>query len=295
MSYEKPPVAVITGASSGIGKEAAKALASSGWRVIGIGRDAERCAQALAELTALAPAVPPSMIVANLSLMSETDRAAREIASQTDAIDVLVNNAGGIAATRKLNSEGLEDNFASNHLGHFLLVNRLLPLLRSAVSSSAIGFTRIINTSSSAHLQPEGFDWEDLQMMDNWVAGPAYCNAKLANVVFAKTLARRLEGDGIVTYSMHPGTVATNFASYGNEQTQAYLRSLAHITVSATEGADTLIWLATERETGIKSGSYVSERAIEHCNPVANDVSVGDRLWEESVLLIRSAGATVDG
>jgi NAD(P)-dependent dehydrogenase (short-subunit alcohol dehydrogenase family) len=130
MAADIQRVAVVTGASSGIGKETAKALASQGWRVIAIGRDPERTAAAEQEIRAASSGARVDVIRANLSLMADAARAARDITALTNRIDVLVNNAGCMAKGKVITSEGYEENFAGNHLGPFLLTTRLLPLLR---------------------------------------------------------------------------------------------------------------------------------------------------------------------
>jgi NAD(P)-dependent dehydrogenase (short-subunit alcohol dehydrogenase family) len=199
-------VAVVTGASSGLGKEAAKALAAQGWHVIAHGRDAGRSAAAEAEIRAASTTGKVDMIRADLSRMAEVERMAEAIATITDRVDVLINNAGGMARAKAVTPEGLEENFAGNHLGPFLLTNRLLPLIRSAAAAAPRGSVRIVNTSSDGSEMIPGLVWDDLQLMDRFVAGHAYCQAKLANVMHARGLAARLAGDGVVVHVLHPGT-----------------------------------------------------------------------------------------
>ncbi len=151
MGAHRQRIAVVTGASSGIGKVTAMALAAQGWHVIATGRDAARMAAAEAEIRAASVGGGVDMIRCDLSLMAEAERLARQIAGLTDRVDVLVNNAGGITDRLVMTSEGLEANFAGNHLGPFLLTNRLLPLLRAAASDAPAGSVRIIQTSSEAH------------------------------------------------------------------------------------------------------------------------------------------------
>src|SRR5260370_710155 len=258
MAADTRRVAVVTGASSGIGKETAKALAAQGWRVIAIGRDPGRSAAAEKEIRTASSGGKVDMIHADLALMAEAARAARDIATCTDRIDVLVNNAGGMAKRKVMTSEGYEENFAGNHLGPFLLTTRLLPLLRRAAAAAPRGSVRIINTSSDASEMVKGLPWDDLQMRDNYSPGAAYCHAKLANVLFARGLAKRLAGDGIVAHAVHPGTVDSNFITHAEERTQAYIRTLAPLTPA--QGADTLIWLATAGEPGKSSGGYFYQR-----------------------------------
>jgi NAD(P)-dependent dehydrogenase (short-subunit alcohol dehydrogenase family) len=173
-----------TGASSGIGKEVAQALVARGRRIIALGRDATRSAAALFDIRAASTTGQVDMIRADLSLLADAARAAREIAALTDRIDVLVNNAGGMAKQKVVTSEGSGANFCSNHLGPFLLTNRVLPLLRRAASDALRGSVRILDTASGASEMIPGMDWNDLQGLVNFNAGLAYCRAKLANVLF---------------------------------------------------------------------------------------------------------------
>jgi NAD(P)-dependent dehydrogenase (short-subunit alcohol dehydrogenase family) len=274
-------VVVITGASSGIGLAAAKALASQGWRIIGTGRDRARIASAESQIRAVAAAgVRVDMIKVDLALLAEAVRAAGEIAALTDRIDVLINNAGGAAAERELTAEGNEATFAGNHLGHFVLTDRLLPLLRAAAASSPKGTTRIISTASSAHEHAPGLKWDDLQMKENFVPMAAYCNVKLANVLFTHALAERLANEGIVVHAMHPGAVDTNFIARSDETTQKYMR--ARPLLSAEDAADTLIWLATAAEPGTNTGGYFHQRKRIPTSAAANDEAAAQRLWVES-------------
>jgi NAD(P)-dependent dehydrogenase (short-subunit alcohol dehydrogenase family) len=281
-------VAVVTGASSGIGKETAKALAAQGWRVIAIGRDPGRSAAAEAEIRAASSGGETTMIRADLALMAEAARAAREIEALTDRIDVLVNNAGGMAKRKVITAEGFEENFAGNHLGPFLLTTRLLPLLRRAATDAPAGGVRIINTSSDASEMIPGLDWNDLQAFDNDRPGLSYCRGKLANVLFARGLASRLADDGVVAHAMHPGVVASNFASHADEKAQAHMATLAAQT--SEQGADTLIWLATSDEAGQTTGGYFYLRKPRAPNPVTLDPAYVDRLWAESEKLVAKAG-----
>ncbi len=276
-------VAVITGASSGIGKVAAKALLQQGWRVIGVGRNAERCAAADDEIRAQFPDAEFELLRADLAMMSDTARLADDIVARTDRIDVLLNNAGGMAKARVITREGNEGTFAGNHLGHFLLTQKLLPRLKATAKKSSRGSVRIINVSSLANESCKGLDWADLQMIDNFAAAPAYCRVKFANILFTRELSKRLAHAGIVAHAMHPGTVDTNFITHADEATQNFIRTQRKdFTVSAEEGADTLIWLATADEPGNTSGNYYYQRRESAVNPAALDETAAARLWSES-------------
>ena len=282
-------VAVVTGASSGIGKETAKALAGQGWRIIALGRDPARSAAADVEIRAASIGQSVDMIVADLALLSEARRVAQAIAALTDRIDVLFNNAGGIAVDQRITAEGHEGTFAGNHLGPFVLTEALLPLLRNTARERPSGAVRIITTSSSAHEYSQGFDWDDLELLDHYQSGAAYCNVKLANILFTRALARRVEKDGIVAHAMHPGTVDSNFASHGDAMLKA--RMAAHDLRPPSEAADTLIWLASADSPGRSTGLYYHRREAIPAAPLALDEALADRLWARSEALVAATQA----
>lgn len=288
MKSNRARVAVITGASSGIGKAAAQALAARGWRVIGLGRDPHRTAAAESQIRATAPDANVTMIRADLSLMAEATRAADEIASRTEYIDVLLNNAGGVRNQLDMTAEGVESTFASNHLGHFVLTTRLLPLMRAAAAQAEPGATRIVSVSSSGHERSPGLNWDDLQVLRNFTTGGAYTNAKLANILFIRALARRLAADGIVAHAMHPGVVNSNFASHADDAMQRYMATLKNVAITPEVGADTLVWLATAEEPGRTSGGYYHQRAAVPSSLPSQDDAAAERLWIESDALVTS-------
>lgn len=281
-------VAVVTGASSGIGKETAKALAAAGWRVIGIGRDKNRSLDAEGEIRAAAKGVQVDMLRADLSHLSEAQRVAEEVKTLTGRIDVLVNNAGVMCKEQVITPEGMVENFVGNHLGPFLLTLRLLPLLQAAAADAPAGSVRIINTSSDASEMTKGLPWEDLQLKENFDPGASYCNTKLMNVMFARGLAKRFGDAGIVAHSMHPGVVDSNFISHVGDRTAAYIRTLTPQTPE--QGAETLIWLALDDAPGRSNGGYFYLRQPRPMNPYAEDDANVDRLWAASEQMLAEAG-----
>lgn len=282
------PVAVVTGASSGIGKSTAIKLAALGWQVIGVGRDPRRSAAAEAEIAAAAGDRGFTMLRADFTLMAEVKRVADEVGSRTGRLDVLVNNAGGVRDQRYITAEGTEATFAANHLAPFLLTRELMPLLKASAASRPPGTARVIAVSSTAHRMVEGLDWDDLQSLGGFQPAFAYGRAKLASILFTRELARRAEPDGIVAQVMHPGRVASNFASHGDEGMRKYMASAD--TVSPDEPAETLTWLATEPEGGHPGGRYFYQKAEESPAAAAQDDAAARRLWTESETLLAKLG-----
>lgn len=279
------PVAVVTGASAGVGRAAAKALAAQGWHVIAHGRHPGRLAEAEAEIrAAAAPGARVDMLAADLALLADAARLADAIAGLTDRVDVLAANAGGVRSQREITAEGHEATFTGNHLSHFLLTRKLMPLLRATARGRPEGTVRIISTSSTGHESVSAIDWDDLQMKEGWISGRAYCLTKLANVLFTRELARRLAPDGIVANALHPGVIGSNFASHATSEMRSYMETLDLLPPEA--GADTLIWLATAPEAGEISGQYCYQRQVVPASPLAGDAAAALRLWEESERLV---------
>ncbi len=279
-----PRVAVITGASSGIGKAAAKQLVAQGWHVIGQGRNPERSAAAAAEINAIAGNGKFNMVQGDLSLLSDTARMANEISALTDKIHLQLNNAGGVRAEMIITSEGNEATFAGNHLGHFLLTQHLLPLLQSASKTSAKHEVRVVNVTSDGHKGCPGIDWDDLQLTKEWNTGKSYCLAKLANILFTRELAQRVQGDGIIVHAFHPGTVDSNFINHAEARMRAYIETLQFR--SPADAAADLLWVAMAPENGEFTAQYFESRVAMDPAPAALDRQAATRLWQESEKLI---------
>ena len=281
-------VALVTGASSGIGKSTAIRLAALGWQVTGVGRDPQRSAAAVAEIAAAAPDGGFTMLRADFTLMSEVKRVADEVRSRTGRLDVLVNNAGGVRDRQYITAEGTEATFTVNHLAPFLLTRELMPLLKASAASRPPGTTRVIAVSSTAHRMIDALDWGDLQSLGSFQPAFAYGRAKLATILFTRELARRAEPDGIVAQVMHPGRVDSNFASQGDEGMRAYMATAD--TVPPDEPAETLTWLATELAGGHPGGRYFYQKAEETPSAAAQDDAAARRLWADSETLLAKLG-----
>ena len=283
------PVAVVTGASSGIGKSTAGKLAALGWQVIGTGRDPRRCAAAEPEIAAAARAGGGfTMVRGDFTLMADVKRVADEVADRIPRLDVLINNAGGVRDRQIITAEGTEATFAANHLAPFLLTRELMPLITRSAASQPPGTTRVIAVSSSAHRVVEQLDWDDLQSFNQPHPTLAYCRAKLAAILFTRELAQRAEPDGITAQAMHPGVVASNFASHGDLAMQAHMAAAP--TVAPDEPAETLTWLATEPEGGRDGGRYFYRKEEETPAEAAQDHAAATRLWTETETLLAKLG-----
>jgi len=281
-------VAVVTGASAGIGKETSRQLLDKGWHVIGVGRDPVRTAQADTDLRGGAPAEARlDMLRGDFTEMKDVRRIAAEIMALAPRLDVLVNNAGGVRDALYISSEGLESTMAANHFAPFVLTRELLPKLKATAAISPAGTVRVIAVSSLAHNVCPGMRWGDLNMLENYATGPVYCQAKLANMLFTRELARRLEETGIVAQAMHPGKVDSNFASHGDAQLRAHM---VHGLVPPSDPAETIVWLATDPEGGRAPGRYFHAKEAIDPAPQALDDAAATRLWDETEQLLTAIG-----
>jgi NAD(P)-dependent dehydrogenase (short-subunit alcohol dehydrogenase family) len=282
-------VALVTGASSGIGKSTAGKLVALGWQVIGTGRDPQRCAAAEPEIAAAArDGGGFTMLRADFTVMAEVKRVAGEVTDRTPRVDVLINNAGGVRDRQYITADGTEATFAANHLAPFLLTRELMPLLKLSADRQPPGTTRVIAVSSTAHRMIDALDFSDLQTLSGFQPAFAYGRAKLANILFTRELARRAAPEGIIAQVMHPGRVDSNFAAHGDEGMQAYMASADN--VAPDEPAETLAWLATDPEGGRDGGRYFYRKAEETPAEAAQDQAAAGRLWAETEALLAKLG-----
>ena len=276
-------VCVITGASSGIGKAASLALARLGADVVLICRDKSRGEAALAELSAVAEASIRQLEIADLSSLPEVRDLARRLA-RLDRLDVLINNAGLVLADRRVSADGFEYTFAVNHLAPFLLTN----LLRGKLVASAPA--RVITVASAAH-KAARLDLADLQLTRNFSGWRAYANSKLANIAFTTELASRLAGTGVTANCVHPGTVNTGFGRDGSRLLRFGLGLGRRFLLSASQGADTVVYLASSPDVEGVTGGYYAKRRRLAPSAAASDPATARRLWEISAELTGLAGA----
>ena len=276
----------MTGGTAGVGLATARELAARGADVTLVGSNAQRGEGAVRAIRADVPDATVAFERADLSLMSEVRRVARNFVEKRDRLDVLVNNAGAIFSKRRETAEGLEATFALNHLGVFLLTNLLLERLRAAEAG------RIIVTASAAH-HPARLDFDDLQLVRGYSARTAYGRSKLANVMFANALARRLEGGAVTANSLHPGLVASRFGSNNGPLFRWAVRLFFLLggAVGVEAGARTGIRLACDPGLAGVSGKYFDDCRPADPSPASMVLADQERLWCESEKLLGSAAA----
>ena len=274
---------LVTGATNGIGLQTAKVLAGMGHSVLIHGRSDRKGEAARAAVLAAARELSDVRFLrADFASLQEVRRLAHEVVASVPRLDLLINNAGGASLSRTVTQDGYETTFAVNHLAPFLLTSLLLDKLKQS------GPARIVNVASRAHRGQE-IDFDDLMSTRDYRVMRTYGRSKLANILFTRTLARRLAGSNVTANCLHPGLIAT-----GIGQTNALTRLAWKLTVvlrggiSVEEGAKTSLYLATSPEVaGLSGGYYVKCRLAElQTRPEAVSDVVGERLWKMSEELV---------
>tara|TARA_B100000482_G_scaffold41338_1_gene26613 strand:+ start:94 stop:942 length:849 start_codon:yes stop_codon:yes gene_type:complete len=268
---------LITGATDGIGKEAAIELAKKGCNLILIGRSKEKGDKVVEEIRKVADSyVDIDYFVADLMLMKEVSRVADEVSRKYPKIDVLLNNVGAYFAFRDVTEEGFERTFALNHLGYFLMTKKLLPLVEKS------DYKRIVNVSSSAHYGID-FEFDNMNGEKNYSGFDVYKRSKLANVMFTYELAKRIEGTGITANCLHPGFVSTNFGKNNNFLWRNVIRVAMWLTaISVKDGAKTSIHLACSDEVKDITGRFFANSQIKKGSSKAKNEEHNRKLWELS-------------
>ncbi len=278
-------VCLLTGATRGIGRAAADALARKGLTLALVGRDKARVEATVAAVRAASGNAQVEGLVADLSLRSEVRRLAADVKKRYPRLDVLVNNAGAIFTRREETAEGLEKTLALNHLAYFLLTRELLDLLKASAPS------RVVNVASDAH-RGMRLDFDDLQNRKRYSGLRVYGQSKLMNILFTEELARRLAGTGVTVNALHPGVVATGFGSNTPGLFQTLVKLAAPFLLSPQKGARTLVYLATSPEVEGVSGKYFTKSREVRPSPAARDGEAARKLWEASEQLITVRNAT---
>lgn len=268
----------ITGATSGIGVEKVKALAPLCEQMFLLVRDEEKAKNLIQSLPTHQEKI--TVIYCDLSDLNSVSKAASTLSQQCDDIDVLINNAGGIFPKKSITTDGHELTFSVNHLGHFLLTHLSLPLLSKGNGA------RVINVSSEAH-KAASINEEDLELKDDFSSFKAYANVKLYNLLFTKSLAEKFSDKNIKAYALHPGVVDTNFGTQSKGIFKALLFLAKPFMISAKEGAQTGIYLATSDLDPKSNGGYFKKRKLVKTKGDTSSEKLRELLWEYSIRQIQ--------
>ena len=276
-------VCLVTGGNSGIGKATALGLAKLNGTVVIVSRDKDKGEAAQLEIRAQSGNKNIDSMVCDLSSQDSVRELAHDFSGRYKRLDVLDNNAGIFLPKRVQTVDGLEATFETNHLGHFLLTNLLLDLLKKSAPS------RVINVTSWAHRGAE-IDFEDLQGEKKYSGYHAYSQSKLANVLFTYQLAKMLNGTGVTVNCLHPGVVRTGF---GKDQ-GGLMNILVHIgspfMMSPEGAAKAVVYLATSPELEGVSGKHFSKSKETKSSDESYDASSAERLWNVSAELTKLNG-----
>ena len=269
---------LITGASSGIGLEAARELARSGAEVLLVARDPERGARALEDVSAAATGAAPALLMADLSSQSEVRALARAVRARGPGLDVLINNAAGIFSRREFTEDGIEKTFATNQLAPFLLTHLLQDLMFGRSDA------RIVNVVADAPFAT--LDLDNLQSEKGHFFLGAYFRSKLAGTVFTFDLAERLRARGVTVNCMSPGPTRTRF---GDDLTglPGLFPRLKALFPGPQAGGKALAYLASAPEVAGVTGAFFLRRRRMKTKPFLRDPAVAARLWDICAGLVR--------
>ena len=273
---------LVTGATQGIGKEAARELVKLGADVTIVGRDPARTEAAAKELEKERPGAQVDFLLADLSSMAAVRKLAADFRAKHDRLDVLVNNAGVILMERKTTADGFEATFATNHLAYFLLTELLLDLLKKSAPS------RIVNVASDAH---KGASVPYEETTEKTYSGMrAYSQSKLANILFTRELARRLEGTGVTVNCLHPGVIRSGFGRNNSGWLGFGVKLMAPFLITPEKGAKTTVYLASSPDVEKVSGKYFDKCKETRSSKPADDMQLASELWKRSEAMVEKAG-----
>ncbi len=275
----KDRTCIVTGATSGIGRASVDALNRAGARLVLVARNAEKAERVREELLADRPDADVSTCIADLGRLDDIRRVAPELLEACPRIDVLLNNAGIVALSREETADGFESMFGTNHLAYYLLTRLLLDRITQTPDA------RIVNVASEAHRFAR-WDWDDLQSERSFSGMRVYGNSKLANILFTRALAKRLEGTGVTANCLHPGAVYTDLGANNGWLFQV-IHPLTRLFLRTPEdGARTSIHLCTSPEVAGQSGLYFDACKPKRPTALARDDDAAERLWQISADMV---------
>ena len=266
-------ICMITGANSGIGKETAVGLAKQGATIILVCRDAAKGEAALKEIKERTGNSAIDMLLADLSSQQAIQDLVKDFKSKTQKLHVLINNAGIVLSKRSLSADGIETQFAVNHLAPFFLTNLLLDVLKASAPA------RVVNVSSAMH---KWATLDDLQSEKKYGAFSTYGKSKLALTLFTYELARRLQGSGVTVNAVHPGVVKTNLGRDMNWFSRGFSKIFFK---SPVKGAATSIYVASSPDVEGITGKYFANKKETPSSQLSYDESAAKQIWDLSVRL----------
>ncbi|KAA1187452.1 Fatty acyl-CoA reductase [compost metagenome] len=269
-------IALVTGANSGMGLATTVELARKGAKVIMVCRNRQRGEEALAAAKQKSHSEDIELMLCDLASLESIRSFAEEFTRKYPILDILINNAGVVTIKRQLTKDGFEMDLGVNHLGHFLLTNLLLEPLKAAEQG------RIVVVASGAY-KIGALHYEDPTLARRFNPAKAYARSKLANILFTKELAARLQGTRVTVNCVHPGAVGTNIGV--NRETgfgKSILKLLSYFFLTPEQGADTAIYLATESDLQEVTGQYYYRRKNQELTPRAQNKQEAQRLWQWS-------------
>ena len=277
----KNKVVVITGATNGIGKAAAIEIAAHQPKLLLTYRNKDLANELISELKEISPALSVEIIYCDFSKQASIRECAKEIISLQENIDVLVNNAGVVNTEYHETSEGIENTFAVNHIGYFLLTNLLLDSMKGSNES------RIINVSSAAHSFVQNINWDNINFKEDFGRGMhVYGHSKLANLLFTRHLAIKLSTDNVTVNAIHPGGVNTSLGSQNKTWYSKPLRLILRpFFRTPLKGAASIVYLATKDDDGV-TGEYFVDCEIAKSSSYSKNLREAQQLWDLSEQLV---------
>jgi NAD(P)-dependent dehydrogenase (short-subunit alcohol dehydrogenase family) len=273
---------VVTGASSGIGRETARGIAERGVSVVVVGRNPEKTAEAEDYVRGHATGgAEVASLCCDFAHQAQVRNLAAEILGRWGRLDMLINNAGIWNKARKIGPDGIEEMLAVNHLAPYLLTRLLLKRLQQH------GAARIVHVSSRAHRWPKDYEFDDMQFKKGFSKGglARYSQNKLANVMFSNELARRLDPSCVTSNSLHPGDLPSDIVR--DRPLLHWAGKLASfLFVTPAQAAETSIYLATAPDVATVSGKYFKKCAVATEHPASLDREACERLWNISAELV---------
>ncbi|MSQ83510.1 MAG: SDR family oxidoreductase [Myxococcales bacterium] len=266
-------VALVTGANTGIGLVTARELARAGAKVWIACRSQAKAEAAMADIRQQVPTANLAFLRLDLGSLAATRQAAETFLASGDALHLLINNAG-LAGFQGSTTEGFEIQFGTNHLGPYLFTRLLLERIKASDSA------RIVNVASRGHYRSKGIPFDHLQKPTRTVvAFDEYCDSKLANVLFTKALTKRLPGDRVTTYCLHPGVVASEI---WRRVPQPFRWIAMQFMLTNEQGALTTLHCAASPDAAKETGLYYDVQKPKTPSKLARDEALADELWNKS-------------